>query len=117
VKRFGEQIHPAIILFIVEIFIFISRIIEDSLQNCQNPWIEIFDFQIDVFFTRNFLSFFPLSPAKFFGTNLLLNLDNRRDIRGTQITEYAFQHCSFPKFKNKEEYESLVYRSCTIALQ
>lgn len=70
------------LLIVVQAFIFISKIMEKSLQNCQDLCLKAFDFQSDMFIPVSFCPFLPLTPAKFWGTCLLLDLDNNVDLGG-----------------------------------
>lgn len=56
---FHEYILSAILLLIVaQAFTFISKIMKNSLQNFHS-YIEIFDFQINVFILESFCPLFP----------------------------------------------------------
>lgn len=57
---FHEHIFSApLLLIVVQVFIAISKIMKNSLQNC-HPYIETFDFQISVYLYQDLCGFFPL---------------------------------------------------------
>lgn len=54
-----HTLFATLLLIVVWVFTFISKIMENSLQNYQDPCIELFHFQIDVFMPGYFCLFFP----------------------------------------------------------